>query len=371
MAGTKALSCPKIVRGQERLTPEQEEYARQFAQERIAAMLSTAAIDEKEAEEHLANAYRVAGLDPVPVRWFDSPIAFVNASVWASVWASVGASVWDSVGASVRASVGASVWDSVWASVRASVGASVWASVGASVWDSVGASVRDSVRDSVGASVWDSVGDSVGASVWDSVGASVWAYYDKNWHSFYHFFHEVFEENNLIHLALFNEMVSGFRLGSQEAWLVRKPTRLERDEQGRLHSADGMCMQYADGWGFYAWHGVCCSEKIILRPEQLAREDWINESNMELRRVIQERLGSDLFVTLVGGKCIDQGQRGELIEIDLGNDPEHVARFVHVQDTSTERMYYLRVPPHIKRADIGVAWTFGLDVEDYRPLQEA
>jgi hypothetical protein len=251
------------------------------------------------------------------------------------------------VGASVAASVRASVGASVWASVRASVRASVWASVRDSVRDSVWASVRDSVRD------------------------SVWAYYNENWLAFYQFFHEVFEENKLIHLALFNEMVSGYRLDSQEAWIVRKPVRLERDEQGRLHSATGMCMQYRDGWGFYAWHGVRCAEKLIMQPEQLTKEDWLHESNLEIRRIIQERLGNDRFVELVGGKCIDTGKRGRLIEIDLGSDPERVAHYVHVQDSSTERQYYLRVPPAIKKADAAVAWTFGLDVQVYQPVQEA
>ncbi len=356
---TATLPCPRLKRGQDKLTPEQEAYAQQFAQERIASMLSTTTIDEREAERHLAEAYKVAGLEPPTFRWFDSPIAFVMAHFPASV----GNSVWDSV----RASVGNSVWDSV----RASVGNSVWDSVRASVWDSV----RDSVWDSVWASVWDSVRDSVGNSVWDSVWASVWdsvwAYYDENVHAFYRFFHEVLEANDLIHLALFNEMVSGFRLGRKEAWFVRKPVILERDEQGRLHSSTGKCMQYRDGWGFYTWHGVRCSEKIILHPESLTKEDWLREENLEIRRVIQERLGNERFVELVGGVCIDHGRRGDLIEIDIRPDPERIARFVHVKDTSTERMYHLRVPPSIKKADAGVAWTFGLDVDSYQPVQEA
>jgi hypothetical protein len=357
------IFCPRIIKGQEKLTPEQEDYARQFAQERIAAMLSTSAIDENLAEEHLRAAYKVAGLELPKVRWFDSPISFVRASVRASVGASVRDSVRASVGASVRASVGASVRDSVGASVRASVGASVWDSVWASVRDSVGASVRDSV----GASVRDSVWASVRASVWDSVRA----YLDENWHSFYRFFHETFSQNNLIHLALFNEMVGGYKLGSKEAWLVRKPIILERDDQGRLHSDHGMCMQYRDGWGFYAWHGVRCQEKIILHPGQLTKDDWMNEENLEIRRVIQERMG-ERFVPLIGGKCINKGTYGRLIQIDLGrDDPERVANYVHVKDTSTERQYYLRVPPTIKRADQGIAWTFGLTEELYCPLQQA
>jgi hypothetical protein len=359
----------KIQKGQQALTPEQEAYARQFAQERIAAMLSCATIDEQEAEKHLMAAYRVAGLPPPTMRWFDSPVAFAMAhfsSVRDSVWDSVRASVWASVWASVRDSVG----DSVWASVGDSVWDSVRDSVGDSVGDSVWASVRDSVRDSVGDSVWASVWASVWDSVRDSVGDSVRAYFDENWLVFYQFFHEVFEQNDLIHLALFNEMVSGYRLGSKEAWLVRKPIVLSRDSRSRLHNASGMCMTYKDGWGFYAWHGVRVPEKIILHAELLSKADFLQEENIEVRRVIQERMG-DRFVSTLGGKVVDMGARGMLYEVDITPDPEHIAKYVHVRDSSTDREYYLRVPPAMKTAQEAVAWTFGLHEEAYQPIQEA
>lgn len=290
-----------------------------------------------------------------------------------------------SVGNSVEHSVEHSVGASVGVSVEHSVLDNVSASVKSGVWDSMFDSVRDSVRDSVGASVVDNVStsamDSVGivvggrvvcivvVSVRNSVWASVWAYAGEPWLAFYQFFHEVFEENKLIHLARFNAMVSGYRLGSKEAWLVRKPVRLERDEQGRLHSADGMCMHYRDGWGFYAWHGVHVPERVILDPDRLTREDFLTESNVEVRRVMQERMGSR-FVSELGGVVLDRGPRGTLYEVALPDDPERVARYVQVQDASTPRQYMLRVPPTIQTAAEAVAWSFQIGVEDYHPTQE-
>lgn len=187
----------------------------------------------------------------------------------------------------------------------------------------------------------------------------------------YQFFHEMFEENELIHLALLNEMVSGYHLDREKAWLVRKPTLLERDAQGRLHSASGPCIQYRDGLGAYAWHGVHVSERLIMHPEQITRQEWVQERNAEVRRAIQERLGTERFIELVGGKQIDAGSRGKLIEIDLGSGSrERRAHYVQVQDSSTERQYYLRVPPSITRADEAVAWTFGFTEAEYQPRQE-
>lgn len=411
------LSRPKIGRGQTDLTQEQAAYADQFIQQRIAAMLSTAPIDEGEAEQHLQAAYRAARLKPVLVRWFDSPADFVHAlfankrirgkkrvvdnrkSYYRE--SDVGEDMQDRVGYRVRPdlwhSVQARVGDSVRYDVLDLVGYSIRDDLWHSVRDRVGNSVRDSMRDITQFyvwkvnDVWDRVeymveyiaGDSVQTyldrdwheSVWSRVEHiteySVQAYFDADWLSVCRFFHEVFEENELIHLALLNEMVCGYRLGNKQAWLVHKPIRLERDEQGRLHSANGMCIQYRDGWGFYAWHGTRCPEKLILHPEQITPEEWMNERNLEIRRIMQERIGNERFVEMFGGKCIDQGQRADLIEVKLRDDPEKVARFVRVKDASTERVYYLRVPPTFDQADAALAWTFGLGEQDYQPVQEA
>jgi hypothetical protein len=77
------------------LTPEQEAYARSFARERIATLLSTTPVDERAAEQHLRAAYSAVGLKPpTKIRWFDSPLPFARKSVrwpmWMSVWALVG-----------------------------------------------------------------------------------------------------------------------------------------------------------------------------------------------------------------------------------------------------------------------------------------
>lgn len=379
----KMLPCPKIVREQPEFTTEQHAYARQFAQECITSMLSIEAVDEAEAEAHLSQVYHIAGLKPPQMRWFDSPMAFLLAyappKMWESLSASVQGSLKSSVWKSQKAKLGTSVDDTVWESMEGSLGESrqdwvrnlshvwstsvwpnTWEGLGESMEDSVGGSLRTKVQESVSASLEDRVEDAVG----DSIGASVLAYYRERLLAFYHFLHEVCEPNHFLHLARFNELVSGYYLGQKKAWLVRKPTLLRRDEQGRFHSAEEMCLQYRDGWGFYAWHGVRVPMKLILHPEQLTKEDWLQERNLEVRRSMQERLGHDRFMEVVEGICIDQGMRGELIEVELGTDPEQLVHYVHVKGTSTERPYYVRVPLSIRRADEAVAWTFDLDEQD-------
>ena len=77
------------------------------------------------------------------------------------------------------------------------------------------------------------------------------------------------------------------------------------------------------------------------------------------------------FVPELGGVVIDRSPRGTLYEVALPeDDPEGVARYVQVQDASTERQYFLRVPPTIQTAAEAVAWSFGLSGEDYHPADE-
>jgi hypothetical protein len=290
--------------GQQVLTPAQEAEAWRFAEESLRRQLSTEPVDEQEAETLLRQVYKVAGLAPPRrVYWLDGPLQLAAVMMQPSreerAWGSVGASV----GASVEASARNSVWNSVGANVRVSV------------WESVGANVRANVWESVGVSVWESVEANVPDSVPDRVRrASVEAYHQAFWLAFYRFFDAYLAPNDLHALARFNQMVSGYWLGQDAAVMVRRPGVLCRDAAGRLHSATGKCMEYHDGWGFWAWHGVRVPEKVILAPEQLTWEDLLGERDVEVRRIMQERMRSR-FVPELGGVAIDAGPRGTLFEV--------------------------------------------------------
>lgn len=212
-------------------------------------------------------------------------------------------------------------------------------------------------------SVWASVRASVWASVWASMGASVWAYYDSADLSFYKFFHENFRPNKLVGLQKLSENVMGYGFYEKECWLMRKPIVLTLDEGGRLHNETGVAIQWADGYGFYFWHGVRATEKIVKTPEKLTKRDWVKEENLEVRRVIQDRMPD--FVKKIGGKKISSDEVGELWEVELPNDEEKIARYAKVKDTSTERVYWIRVSPATTTAREGIAWSFGVEAKDY------
>ncbi len=364
------------------LSPTQLGAAQRFIQERIEAQLSTEPVDEPETEALLRDAY-VIGRRPPPrhIHWVDGPLQLTAAlalqDMKDNVWWGIQNQVKHRVDREMKLRVDERLRHSVWGimhlvhrSVRDSVGNRVRQAMQESLDERVAASLRASVRDHTPRSKRKRLRADVRANMSQSVWSSVRAYEDAGELAFYRFFDEYLEPNDLAYLAHFNERISGYWLGKREAILVRRPRLLARDAQGRLHSARGKCMEYHDGWGFYAWHGVRVSEQVILAPETLTREDFLNAPNLEVRRVFQERMG-ERFISELGGRAIDTGPRGTLYEVRLpDDDPERVAHYVEVQDASTERRYFLRVPPTIQTAAEAVAWTFQIPAAYYRPAQE-
>lgn len=78
------------------------------------------------------------------------------------------------------------------------------------------------------------------------------------------------------------------------------------------------------------------------------------------------------FVRESGATRVHEHEMGLLFEISLPGDPDSVLKAVQVQCPSTGRLYFLRVPPSIDRADDAVASTFGFDTaKRYQPLAES
>jgi hypothetical protein len=362
--------------------------------------------DGRKAEQCLEQAYLVAGLPPPrQIHWVNGPLELLTLldlptrvdRPWGD-WASVQQEVLDGVRVNVLASlhslglrVKAKVWTIVGASVQTSIAIQVRDQIWASVWASVTNNLRDSHRWNRVTSFLDSQAERSSARtwrestpwnrpwrhlpilqrthLWDSMARCVAAYEDAPWLAFSGFFDAYLAPNELHALARLNELVSGYWFAKEAAILVRRPRLLAVDASGRLHSASGKCVEYPDGWGFYAWHGVCVPERVILTPGQLTQADFLDMPNVEVRRIIQERMGQR-FVSKMGGKLIDEGPRGGLYEVSLRDDPEGAARYVQVQDASSERQYFLRVPPWVQTAEEAVAWTFHLSVEEYHPTHE-
>jgi len=368
--------------GQRRLTPAQAARVKGFAQAYRRDQLLTGAVDEHEVEACLRGVYTAAGRAAPPIRWLDGPLQLVEAfdpdSTGARL-ARVDTSIWDSVERALTDHLKEELWrvlgtnlkEVLWKFAEESLAEDEHSTAVdlAIAWE-VGVSLGDSQWQSEWERPEDGVKHQIRYAVGGSVNASVAGYAAAFWLAYYHLFAVALELHALQAFCRFNQLVSGYWLGNEIAILVRKPTVLALDAIRRLHNAQGTCVAYRDGWGFYAWHGVPVAKRIILAPETLTRHDFLGEPNVEVRRIIQERMGGR-FVAELDGHILDTSGRGTLFEVRLPtDDPEGVARYVQVQDASTSRTYFLRVPPTVATAAEAVAWTFSRTIEEYHPDQE-
>ncbi len=198
---------------------------------------------------------------------------------------------------------------------------------------------------------------------------------DSSWIGFYHFLKTLGFQGiePLEGMRMLTESCGWWWPYENICFITDRPRQLHRDNRGRLHNETGMAIQYSDGWGFYAWHGIIVPEYVILLPEPIDLEMINNEPNTEVRRVLIERFGLERYLKEgVVGK-VHQDQSGILYRMNpKGDEPILVVRVVNstCEPDGTFKEYFLRVPPNMMRAKQAVAWTFGLTEEEYAPLKE-
>jgi hypothetical protein len=252
-----------------------------------------------------------------------------------------------------RAAAWDAAWDAAWAAVRTAAWdaardaawTAAWAAAWAAAWDAVRTAAWDAAR----AAAW----DAARAAAWDAARAAAW---DAN--PFYPFL-KIIRGGGMFYWV------------TPEAIHVSQILAFGRDS--RLHRENGPAVEYRDSTGLWFWNGVQVTEQTILRPQTFDSKEILKEQNSEVRRVMIERFGMNRFITEAGAKVIHKHDMGALYSIELPGDPDRVLRAVRVKDPSTDREYFLRVPPKIKRADDAVAWTFGFELDckkEYRPQIE-
>ncbi|UWP80766.1 hypothetical protein Dfulv_37330 [Dactylosporangium fulvum] len=157
------------------------------------------------------------------------------------------------------------------------------------------------------------------------------------------------------------------------AILTDRPDSLQRDNIGRLHAADMPALRYSDGFALHAWRGMPIPSDLVDRLSQLTSDQITTERNAELRRVMLEHFGYERYLREAGAQQAGQDACGVLWRLTFADDePLTMVEVVNStpEPDGTSRIYWLRVPPWTRTAREGVAWTFGLTKEEYRPLVE-
>lgn len=385
-------------------------------------------------------ADRIAGLTADHVA--DQVESQVSSPVWDQVVDQVRNRVWDQIGngvtGQVETQVERQVWSQVWGQVvdqvRSPVRNQLADQVDLQVADQVLSQIRnqtaDQVQNQVTGLVWGQIARPVGGLVWDQIAAwitnQIWrqvgdqnadqvrgqvtdqinhcgyGLHDAGWLSFYDYFREA------VGLSCCNRLLPLIRLASHAGWwwpfrdaciLTPKPSLLRRDERGRLHSETGAALGYGEAWRLWAWHGVQVEQRLITQPDTITAEEVLAERNVEVARVMLERMGIERFADEARPTILDQDHvtftvdayrswipeflrslglgtarqavtlQRRLLSIDTPHDPDRRVVAVEVVCPSTGRRYLLRVPPSMRTCTQAVAWTFGIEGEEVEQLR--
>jgi hypothetical protein len=311
----------------------------------------------------------------------------VDSQVWSQVDSQVWGQVWDQVERQVWSQVDSQVWGQVWDQVERQVRSQVWGQVESQVCDQVESQVSgqvgSQVRDQVRSQVCDQVESQVRSQVGDNFEYEPFSIYgsycaDAYWLSFYRFFHEHdlvklsnTQFHNLVMLCDSNVYDSIQLKGA--CICCEMPTRLERDEERRLHSTTGHAIEWSDGWGFHALWGVRFPAELwaSVVNKTIAPADVLRLDNIEQRMAAMRFLGLDYIFEALPTKVLHKSSRGNtLFSIDgLTDGTEYALRYLC---PSTKRQYVSFVPPDIgseKDADLAMAWKHNMTKEMYQMME--
>ncbi len=290
----------------------------------------------------------------------------------------VGDAVRDAVGNAVRAAAGAAVRDAVGDAVRAAAGAAVRDAVGNAVRAAAGAAVRDAVGDAVDRAVRDAAGVSsfIRDNYYKYIGGQFWVGGWWGAPTFVSFFRDVCELELPTSIA---EAGRAYQDTCESAcwwWphtdfvmVCERPTQINRDTQGRLHSATGPAIVWPDGWGVHSWHGTTVPAKWIEQGVALDPSEVLTHRNVEQRRAGAEIIGWKNILAKLNPRVIDKDydpQIGTLLEVDLPDAPGE--RFLQVR-CGTGRDFVLPVPREYNTALEANAATYNVPPQLLRQIE--
>jgi hypothetical protein len=127
------------------------------------------------------------------------------------------------------------------------------------------------------------------------------------------------------------------------------------------------------------WHDVEIDERIAFHPETITAQEIISEPNVELRRVMMERMGYEAFLQQANpeerDRDFDAGGLRRLLKIEFPvvqrQPADEPLVCLSVICPSTARQYIIRVPPTMQTCHQAAAWIAGFDdAGQYHPIRE-
>lgn len=197
-----------------------------------------------------------------------------------------------------------------------------------------------------------------------SVNQSIYGQHDAGWLSFYAFFREVCglrKETEKLTGLLALAQSAGWAIPHENVCFVAERHNLvRRDSEGRLHAEFGPALTYPDGWGFHMLHGIRVEAWMAeTHPDDLDPRKIIQIENVDQRREVIRRLGSERLVAKLEAKTLDAetrevGGKYELLAIEMNHGaPWH---FLKMRNASIDAVHIEAVPRECLTVREAINW---------------
>jgi hypothetical protein len=281
--------------------------------------------------------------------------------LWGQLWGQLGGQLWDQLRGQLWDQLGGQLWDQLWDQL----GGQLWDQLRGQLWDQLGGQLWDQLWDQLWGQLW-------GQQIWNP--HFLWGSQDLYWIAWGRFAQHIGVE-----LAPETDKRLSImeRIGEECEWwwpyenivvACQKPIAVRWDDRRRLHAEGRPAIEYADGYSLFAWHGVAVPEKWITE-KAITPHEALTRENMEQRRAACEIIGWATILDQLKGETIDKNANpeiGELIRVtipDIGDE-----QFLRVR-CGTGRIFAIPMPPHIKTAAEGNAWSYGFNNPDDYQLE--
>lgn len=212
--------------------------------------------------------------------------------------------------------------------------------------------------------------------------------WDYDWIAFYDYFTKI----NVLDNADFNKYRDYMQDSAVFAMIQMDthcfcsdmPVDMKFDQMYRLHNEEGPAIVFSDGYEQYYWRGEGVPKRWIMDGDSITKEEIINESNLERRKIMMEILGAEVFYARLLGEMVvideDNDQYGKPMRLLRTAEPDPAINkhiyVLSVIDTSTDRKYDIFLdtntfPEAAKNVWAAKASTFRLKKEDFDVVAES
>lgn len=305
--------------------------------------LSTDPASRSAAENAMANAYEWAGLDP-PTRfvWVESPLAGqiqaasmaierererhaldINDEIWSTLLKGFGRESCvpepeSCCGESVLAELNERLQGDLQRRLKSEVTGEVWADVRDALSDQrvsaeIGRYVHAQFSEAVRASLGIAAGGATPQPIHDVITVlGGYGQHDAWWFAVCDFFELLGVLETTKTLEPFRQLARScgqWWAFEGVAILAERPRIISLDHSERLHSESCPAVEYPDGSGFYAWHGVRVPQRTVVDVDSLTVEIIDAEPNGMLHPVLIEAFGKGRYLSEIGATLAHQEAR--------------------------------------------------------------